>query len=163
MRLMATASIVRIAGLGFLLGSLGGCVGQAYPYPSQPIAYAQPARYSIPSDVLFTFDSAALRPEASAALQQTLAAMRQEIPYPAIRVEGNTDSIGTASYNEQLSLRRAQSVAQWLESQGIPAAAITEVGNGASHPVAPNTVPDGQDNPRGRALNRRVDLIARPA
>jgi outer membrane protein OmpA-like peptidoglycan-associated protein len=157
MRRTATASIVQIARLGFLLGSLGGCVGQVYPYPSQPIVYA------LPSDVLFAFDSAALRPEASAALHQTLAAIRQESPYPAIRVEGNTDSIGTASYNEQLSLRRAQSVAQWLESQGIPVAAITEVGNAAGHPVAPNTKPDGQDNPRGRALNRRVDLIARPA
>ena len=161
MRRTTTVSIVRIAGLGLLLGFLGGCVGQAYP--SQPVVYAQPARYSIPSDVLFAFDSAVLRPEAFAALQQTLAAIRQEIPYPAIRVEGNTDSIGTASYNEQLSLRRAQSVAQWLESQRIPVTVITEAGNGAGHPVAPNTTPDGQDDPRGRALNRRVDLIARPA
>ena len=163
MRRIATAPVVRIAGLGLLLGSLGGCIGQAYPYQPPPVAYAQPARYSIPSDVLFAFDSAVLRPEASAALQQTLAAMRQEIPYPAIRVEGNTDGIGTASYNEQLSLRRAQAVAQWLEGHGIPVAVITEVGNGASHPVAPNTMPDGRDNPGGRALNRRVDLIARPA
>ena len=163
MRLTATASIVRIAGLGLLFGFLGGCVGQAYSYPSQSVVYAQPARYSTPSDVLFAFDSAILRQEAFAALQQTLAAIRQEIPYPAFRVEGNTDSIGTVSYNEQLSLRRAQLVAQWLESQGIPVAAITEVGNGASHPVAANTTLDGQDNPSGRALNRGVDLIARPA
>ena len=163
MRRAATAATVRIAGLGLLLGALGGCVGQAYPYPSQPIAYAQPARYSIPSDVLFAFDSAALRPEAYAALRQTLASIRQEIPYPAIRVEGNTDSVGAAAYNEQLSLRRAQSVAQWLETQGVPPAAITEVGNGETHPVAPNATPDRQDDPRGRALNRRVDLVARPA
>ena len=109
MRLTAAASIVRIAGLGLLFGFLGGCVGQAYPYPSQPVVYAQPARYSIPSDVLSAFDSAILRPEAFAALQQTLAAIREEISYPAIRVEGNTDSIGTAFYNEQLSLRRVPS------------------------------------------------------
>lgn len=159
----APAPFLRLAGLGLLLGSLGGCVGQAYPYQPPPVVYVQPARYSIPSDVLFAFDSAVLRPEAAVALRQTLASLRQEIPYPAIRVEGNTDSIGTASYNEQLSLRRAQAVARWLEGHGIPVAAITEVGNGASHPVAPNTTPDARDNPAGRALNRREDLIARPA
>ncbi len=148
--------------LGLLAGSVAGCVGTAYPY-QQPVVYAQPSRYSIPSDVLFAFDSATLRPEADAALQQTLASIRQAIPYPAIQVVGNTDSIGTVAYNNALSLRRAQSVAQWLVAHGIPRAAITEVGNGESQPIAPNMLPNGQDNPQGRALNRRVDMVARPA
>ena len=170
MRPTPAATIRRIAGLTTLAGLLSGCVGVAYPYqqpilvsPPPRVVYAQPARYSIPSDVLFAFDSATLRPQASAALQQTLATIRQDIPYPAIQVQGNTDGIGSVPYNDQLSLRRANAVAQWLAAHGIPPAVITEVGNGKSHPIAPNTLPDGQDNPRGRALNRRVDLLARPA
>ena len=147
-----------IAVLGLLAGPVAGCVGTAYPY-RPPVAYGETARYSLPADVLFAFDSATLRPEASAALQQTLGTIRQAIPYPAIRVEGNTDSVGAAAYNNSLSLRRAQAVAQWLVGQGIPRAAITEIGNGESRPVAPNTLPNGQDNPEGRALNRRVDLL----
>jgi outer membrane protein OmpA-like peptidoglycan-associated protein len=170
MRSNPLAVLRRIAGLGLLAGLLGGCVGEAYPYqpplvvaaPAQ-VVYVQPARYSIPSDVLFAFDSATLRPDASAALAQTLATIRQAIPQPAIRVEGNTDSIGSVPYNNQLSLRRAQAVARWLADHGVPRAAITEVGNGMSHPIAPNTLPNGQDNPQGRALNRRVDLVASQA
>ena len=152
----------RIAILGLLAGALPGCVGTGYPAYPQPVA-VQPLRYSIPADVLFAFDSATLRPEAYAALQETLGTIRQAIPYPAIRVEGNTDSIGNVSYNNQLSQRRAQAVAQWLVGQGIPQAAITEIGNGQSKPIAPNTQPGGQDNPQGRALNRPVDLFASPA
>ena len=159
---MSVSALSRIAVLTLLAGSVTGCVGTGYP-SAPPPAYAEPSRYSIPADVLFAFDSATLRPEAYAALQQTLATMRQAIPYPAIRVEGNTDSIGTTAYNNQLSLRRAQAVAQWLVTQGIPPAAINEVGNGESRPIAPNTLPTGQDNPQGRALNRRVDLFASPA
>ena len=154
--------LARIAVLGLLAGPVAACVGTGYPYQPQTV-YAEPSRYSLPADVLFAFDSAALRPEAYAALQQTLSDMRQAIPYPAIRVEGNTDSVGTTEYNRQLSLRRAQAVSQWLIRQGIPPAAVTEIGNGESRPVAPNTLPNGGDNPQGRALNRRVDLIASPA
>ena len=158
----ACRRVAWVATLGLLAGPLAGCVGTGYPYQA-PIVYAEPARYSLPADVLFGFDSATLRPEASAALQQTLATIRQTIPYPAIRVEGNTDSIGSAAYNSQLSLRRAQAVAQYLVQLGIPPAAISEAGNGETRPVAPNTLPNGQDNPQGRALNRRVDLIPSPA
>ncbi len=157
----ATRGFRWIPVLGLLAGSVSGCVGTGYPY--QPAAYAEPARYSLPADVLFAFDSATLRPEAYAALQQTLGTVRQAIPYPAIRVEGNTDSIGSAAYNNQLSVRRAHAVAQWLVGQGIPPAAISEAGNGESRPIAPNTLPNGQDNPQGRALNRRVDLVATPS
>ncbi|MCQ8276904.1 OmpA family protein [Acetobacteraceae bacterium KSS8] len=144
---------------------LAGCVGEGVAYgppPPAPVVYVQPARYSLPADVLFAFDSATLRPEASAALAQTLAQIRQAIPTPAIRVEGNTDSIGSDSYNQRLSLQRAEAVARWLEANGIPPRAITTIGNGKSRPIAPNTLPDGRDNPQGRALNRRVDLIATP-
>jgi outer membrane protein OmpA-like peptidoglycan-associated protein len=169
MRHVAIAPVCRIAAVLLLAGSAAGCVYEPYAYgPPRPRVvylqpgYAQPARYSVPADVLFAFDSATLRPQADAALGQTLSTIEQAIRNPAIRVEGNTDSVGSVPYNNQLSLRRAQAVARWLEGHGIPSGAITEVGNGESRPVAPNMLSDGQDNPRGRALNRRVDLLASP-
>ncbi len=155
--------VARLLTAALAAAPLAGCVGEGVAYGPPPparVVYVQPARYSIPADVLFAFNSATLRPEASAALAQTLASIRQAIPAPMIRVEGNTDSIGSDSYNQRLSLQRARAVANWLETQGIPPGAITTVGNGKSKPVAPNTLPDGRDNPQGRALNRRVDLIA---
>ena len=75
-----------------------------------------------------------------------------------------TDGKGTDAYNDALSLRRAESVRVWLiRTGGIPDAAITAEGRGKREPIAPNTLPSGADNPQGRAQNRRVELIARPA
>ena len=115
-------------------------------------------------DVLFGFGSATLRPEAAAALNDILNQIRSVYPYPAIQVVGHTDSIGSDTANDALSLRRAESVRVWLiRTGGIPDAAITAEGRGKREPIAPNTLPSGADNPQGRAQNRRVELIARPA
>ena len=139
---------------------LAACVGVAYG----PVPVAPPLqRYELSSDVLFDFGSATLRPGAEAALQAILAQMRAVYPYPAIRVEGYTDSIGTVAANEALSRARAESVRQWLIGAGIPPQVITPQGFGEQRPVAPNTLPGGADNPAGRAQNRRVELIATPA
>ena len=128
--------------------------------PPPPVAYR---RYELPADVLFDFNSDVLRPDASASLGTILASMRQTYPYPRIRVEGYTDSIGGDAFNDGLSQRRAEAVRQWLTANGIPATVITTEGFGKRSPVAPNTLPNGADNPEGRARNRRVVLIASPA
>ena len=159
---MATSAVRRqlgrLAVLGMAATALAGCVGQAYaPAP------AQPQQYELPADVLFRFDSANLLPQASAALEQRLAAIRQTYRYPLIRVEGHTDSIGSDAANDALSLRRAEAVRQWLIGNGVPPGAITVAGLGRRQPIAPNTLPNGADNPDGRARNRRVVLIASPA
>ncbi len=76
-----------------------------------------------------------------------------------IAVEGHTDSIGSAAYNLDLSKKRAQTVAQELIFNQIPAERITVRGYGEKFPLEANTKPDGSDNPTARAKNRRVEVI----
>ncbi|MDT4885035.1 Outer membrane protein A [compost metagenome] len=65
---------------------------------------------------------------------------------------GHTDNVGSDHYNQGLSERRAQSVADFLASQGVPADKLTSQGLGESQPVADN------DSDEGRAQNRRVEI-----
>ncbi len=140
-------------------GPLAACVGT----PGQLVPVVPFRRYELASDVLFDFGSATLRPEASEALAGILAQIRSVYPYPAIRVVGHTDSIGSDAANDVLSLRRAESVQRWLVEAGIPPAVITVEGQGKRQPLVPNTLPNGADSPEGRMRNRRVELIASPA
>ncbi|MGH7821049.1 MAG: OmpA family protein [Candidatus Binatia bacterium] len=76
-----------------------------------------------------------------------------------VSVEGHTDSIGSDGYNQQLSERRAEAVAQALETGGVDSGRVRSRGFGEKYPIAPNQTPDGDDNPGGRAKNRRVEVI----
>lgn len=157
-------NVGRLMAMAALLAPLGACVGAAYPVAAPPAAPAPDTRqYALPADVLFPFGSAVLRPEAQAALSETLGQIRSVYPYPAIRVVGHTDSIGSDPVNDVLSLRRAEAVKAWLAGAGIPPAVVVAEGRGRREPVAPNTLANGADNPAGRAQNRRVQLIASPA
>ena len=70
------------------------------------------------------------------------------------RIEGNTDNYGEDSYNEMLSLKRANSVADaWAEGANIPRANLTTRGLGKKYPIASN------DTAKGRAENRRVTVV----
>ena len=148
------------AAAALALAPLAACVGQAYPLAPAPIGFR---RYELASDVLFDFGSATLRQSAYGAVQDILNQIRSVYPYPAIRVLGHTDSIGSDAANDQLSLRRAEAVRRWLIETGIPDRYITVEGLGKRQPVAPNTLPNGADNPEGRQRNRRVELLASPA
>ncbi len=68
-----------------------------------------------------------------------------------------TDSKGKDEYNMALSQRRAQSVLDYLEKNGIERGRMTAKGFGAKNPSAPNAT-DGKDNPEGRQLNRRTEF-----
>ena len=110
------------------------------------------------TDVLFAFDTAALRPAARSRIDEAAAGIRREKP-SRVRVDGHTDSKGSSAYNQRLSERRAAAVAGALRRQLGPAApALVVSGQGESDQVAPNTRKDGRDNPRGRARNRRVTV-----
>ena len=74
-----------------------------------------------------------------------------------LTVRGHTDAKGSDAYNDALSLRRAQAVARALHAQTGRQAAVQ--GLGKRQPVAPNTTPDGRDDPVGRQLNRRVQIL----
>lgn len=73
-----------------------------------------------------------------------------------IDVVGHTDSTGALDYNMQLSQKRATSVAQYLQAQGVDPMRIVTQGVGPQYPLSSN------DTPEGRQLNRRVELILRP-
>ncbi|MBS0614076.1 MAG: OmpA family protein, partial [Proteobacteria bacterium] len=73
-----------------------------------------------------------------------------------IEVAGHTDSTGSAQYNQQLSERRANTVAQYLEAHGLRSDRVITVGAGETRPVASN------DTPEGRQANRRVELTLTP-
>jgi hypothetical protein len=111
----------------------------------------------LPSDVLFAFGSAELTPAAA----QAIAAVNDEIGSGGtgtVTIEGHTDAIGSDADNQSLSERRAAAVRTALEAELGSSYQYTPVGFGETKPVAPNTKPDGSDDPDGRALNRRVEI-----
>ena len=77
----------------------------------------------------------------------------KKTPGLKIRVEGHTDNIGSKKYNLDLSKKRAQAIKDYLVGKGIDQSRITSVGHGLSKPIA------GNDTKKGRALNRRAELI----
>jgi photosystem I P700 chlorophyll a apoprotein A2 len=114
-------------------------------------------RLRIGSDVLFDFDKAETRNDATATLNA--AAHYLQSSNHAVRVEGHTDGKGTDGYNQTLSEKRAESVRHYFVQQGVDSARITSIGFGRTKPVAPNTHPDGSDDPEGRQKNRRVEIV----
>jgi outer membrane protein OmpA-like peptidoglycan-associated protein len=113
---------------------------------------------TLPDTVLFDFDRDELRPDAAGVLDSLAEVMTFYDGVP-VKVEGHTDSVGTAGYNQRLSERRAAAVASYLLGRGVDPDRISAAGFGAAHPVAPNAHPDGSDNPAGRAANRRVEIV----
>ena len=114
----------------------------------------------IAADVLFDFDKFTIKPEAQATLNKAAQLLRDRGKGP-IRIEGHTDGKGSDAYNNRLSLQRAEAVRTWLVSQGrLEMSRMSVVGRGSKVPVAPNTKPDGSDDPQGRQRNRRVEIVA---
>ncbi len=101
--------------------------------------------------VEFEFDSATLRPESRTRLDSDAETL---LGSPGVRVEiaGHTDSVGSDAYNQTLSQKRAESVREYLLSQGVSSSQLTARGYGESNPAASN------DTDEGRAENRRVEM-----
>lgn len=114
------------------------------------------ATLTLDAGVLFDFGSAQIRPDADAALD-ALATALAGVAAPTGSVEGHTDSVSSDELNQRLSEDRARAVAGALAERGV-GTAFDVVGHGEHRPVAPNEV-DGQDNPAGRQLNRRVEIL----
>jgi outer membrane protein OmpA-like peptidoglycan-associated protein len=74
-------------------------------------------------------------------------------------IEGHTDAIGSDAHNQRLSEQRAEAVRAWLTAHGYVPASTPVKGYGKRRPVAPNTNPNGSDNPAGRQQNRRVEVV----
>jgi outer membrane protein OmpA-like peptidoglycan-associated protein len=103
------------------------------------------------SGILFVTNSSELQPAARTNIDN-LARILNKYPDTNILIEGATDNEGTEQYNQALSERRAQSVADYHKGQGVPGSRISTVGTGEKHPVATN------DTAAGRQLNRRVEV-----
>ena len=103
----------------------------------------------------FEFDKSSLTAGARDTLQTVVTTLKN-FPDAKIEIQGHTDWIGSDAYNQALSERRANSVRDYLVSQGIAAGRITTIGYGETQPVATN------ETAVGRALNRRVVIIEVP-
>jgi len=106
---------------------------------------------AIMQGVSFEFNKATLTRSASSILDR-VAEVLKESPGFVIEIAGHTDSIGSASYNQQLSQARAESARQYLIEQGVNPERLQARGYGESDPIADN------DTDEGRASNRRVEL-----
>ena len=103
------------------------------------------------SEILFDTGSAVLKDEAIAQITK-VGDIIAKYSDDRVRVEGHTDSTGSAAKNEDLSLRRADAVKRVLLGRGVKESQITSLGMGATKPVADNKTA------AGRAANRRVEL-----
>ena len=113
---------------------------------------------SLAADVLFEFDSATLTPDAQARLADLAGRIGDNAAAGSLTIVGHTDDVGDDAYNQSLSEQRATAVQAILEpALGRSDLTVDVSGRGASEPVAPNTI-GGNDNPDGRAANRRVTI-----
>jgi outer membrane protein OmpA-like peptidoglycan-associated protein len=127
-------------------------VAEAAPPPPPPPPPAPPAKKKIVlRGVNFDFDKSNIRADARPILDEAISTLK-EYKDITLSVEGHTDGIGSEAYNQKLSVRRAQAVADYLEKGGIAVSRMTVKGFGKAQPVATN------DTEEGRAENRRVEL-----
>lgn len=105
-------------------------------------------------NIYYEYKSSALN-ENSRITLDTLYSLLKENPEIVIELSSHTDSIGSDSYNMNLSQQRAEACADYLYAKGIDSSRVIPKGYGRSQPVAPNSI-NGKDNPEGRALNRRT-------
>jgi outer membrane protein OmpA-like peptidoglycan-associated protein len=110
---------------------------------------------NMPGNITFKTDSAEIDPSFFKVLNSVNLILRK-YNKTVVEVAGHTDSTGTPEHNQQLSERRANAVAQYLEGQGLASNRVVTIGAGETRPVADNATPEG------RQANRRVELTLTP-
>ncbi len=111
-------------------------------------------KLNIPNDISFDTGSAALKPELRSVLVQFAKGLGDN-PSALVKVVGHTDSVGTDTNNQRLSIERADAVRDLLEDRGVAKSRLDVVGRGEREPIASN------DTAEGRAKNRRVEIFLR--
>jgi len=148
--------------LGALLGHVICDPEKTAPPPPPPPAPA-PAKAAPPApgtklgtvgSAYFDFNKASIKSHAGKDVLGDVVKTMKDNPSLHVLIEGHTDSIGSDSYNQRLSERRAQAVKGYLVDQGIDGSRIKTEGFGKSKPVASNKTE------AGRAQNRRAEIIA---
>ncbi len=113
-----------------------------------------PILLRLPSDVLFDFDSAKLKPDADALLSQAIG-MVTKFPEAEVHIDGYSDSFGKTDYNSTLSQQRAEAVQVWLQQRIVqPAYKFHSTGHGSTNYIVPETGTIDQQQP-----NRRVEIL----
>jgi len=110
---------------------------------------------TMPQDILFDVDSATVTPVLRDDLFKVADSLNK-YPETTVQVVGHTDSDGSASYNQSLSERRANSVADVLTQGGVSYGRVRAFGRGEDQPVASNLTPEG------KRQNRRVEIVILP-
>ncbi|HSM51847.1 MAG TPA: OmpA family protein, partial [Thermoanaerobaculia bacterium] len=123
-------------------GSVGGEVARALAAEGRARLYG----------IEFDLDSAAIRPESGAVLDDVARALAAH-PEWRLAIEGHTDATGTAAHNQELSAARAAAVRDALAARGVSAERLRTLGFGSSRPVSDNATA------LGRARNRRVEIV----
>jgi len=112
-------------------------------------------KLDLSSEVSFDIDSSRINRGFYASLNK-VASVLSDYPQTAVHIIGHTDSSGSDSYNQQLSVQRASSVKNYLTRQGVTEPRTRTDGRGESSPIATNATPDG------RSRNRRVEIFLKP-
>lgn len=111
-------------------------------------------RFAIVTNINFDFDRASVRGDVKKRLSRVIRLL-QEMPEIDVEIVGYTDDVGSVDYNLALSMRRAESVRDYMVAQGIDASRLSVSGRGEADPIVPNSTPEGQ------AVNRRVEFVVR--
>ncbi len=115
--------------------------------PAPPVA----TKVTYAADAFFDFDKSVLKPEGRAKLDDLVGKIKG-INLEVIIAVGHTDSVGSDTYNQRLSVRRSEAVKAYLVSKGIERNRVYTEGKGEKQPVADNKTAEG------RAKNRRVEI-----
>ena len=109
-------------------------------------------RIAIVTNINFDFDRAAVRDDVKPRLSRVIELLK-EMPDLDVQIVGYTDDIGSLQYNLALSVRRAESVRNYIVTRGVESARLSVAGRGKSDPLVSNATP------QGRAVNRRVEFV----
>ena len=132
-------------------------VGVSYAWDLEPEKKPVREEVIMTNQIHFAFDKADIKPSSFPIVDEIVATVKSRPEIRHVTIEGHTDSKGSDEYNLNLSNRRAGAVREYLVNHGIPSSQLSSVGKGESEPIAPNDS-NGKDNPKGRALNRRVEF-----
>ncbi|MFZ1467942.1 MAG: OmpA family protein [Paracoccaceae bacterium] len=158
--------LAKAVGGAVIGGVIGGAIGNSLDQQAADLRGSLSSNISVtnkgdylvvnmPQDLLFATDSASVRPDLTRDLK-TVAASLLKYPNSRVDVIGHTDNTGSAAYNQDLSQRRAVSVANVLRESGVPNGRLAAYGRGEDQPLTTNLTVEG------RAQNRRVEIIIRP-
>jgi outer membrane protein OmpA-like peptidoglycan-associated protein len=109
-------------------------------------------------NIYYEHDKSRITQDAGITIDTMLLPLFDLYPTALVEIASHTDHTGSDNYNIKVSQRRSESVVSYLISNGIDVERLVAKGYGETQPIAPNTHPDGSDNPEGRQLNRRTEF-----